>query len=736
MKLIPSRFMPALALLAALWLGAPRGLGAAPTWPSLMNYQGQLTDSSGNAVADGTYSVVFSIYNVASGGANLWTETQTVTSSKGLFNAILGTVNSLSNLAVANYGSDLWVGIKVGTDAEMTPRQQLLPSAYAKNSQMLSGLLTGTAASNIPVLDGTGHIPAGLVQGGSLAAPLDLIASSSTYNLNVSDTSAVTTAIGLKSQGSSAIYAQATDTNGYGIWAQTAAADSAAATALHGSASNGTGVVGDSVNAAGISATTQSGATPALWVSGFNGAKILSASGGGIGIQLVPKGGSSVVNVLDRPDNAGFYASMVGAANFGVSATSQATGVFGQTNSGSDTDYGVWGSNGGGGGGIGVYGTGDYGITGAGTTTGVSGTGGTYGVYGGGGSYGIYGAGPNYGVLGNGGFAGVYGIGTTVGVYANSTNYALYGFGGVYGGYGSGSTYGFYGQGGTYGIYGDGTGYGVYGTSGAVGVYGSSTSASSFGVEGVNSSGTAVLGTGGPTGVSGTGSSQGVYGYSNQYGVAGYTYGGEGVYGWGNVAADGYGGEFVGNFGVYSVGTQYGVYSVASGGPAYWGQGTSFGVQVTASSGPGVMTTGSTYGVQASGSSADYYSTGTGTYGFYLSQGSPPAGAVGVFAADSCASCFSADFINTAATTGSGAAAIIQGRLRVSGPSGSFTGNGTTTITVGNPYVTASSVLILTPKSTLTAGTTWYISSVTAGSSFTIVFSVVCSTTFNYVLIN
>ncbi|HYA12172.1 MAG TPA: hypothetical protein VEF37_04245, partial [Thermodesulfovibrionales bacterium] len=36
--------------------------------PQLVNYQGALTDASGTPVPDGQYSVVFNIYDVATGG--------------------------------------------------------------------------------------------------------------------------------------------------------------------------------------------------------------------------------------------------------------------------------------------------------------------------------------------------------------------------------------------------------------------------------------------------------------------------------------------------------------------------------------------------------------------------------------------------------------------------------------------------------------------------------------------
>ena len=107
--------------------------------PNTVNYQGRLTDSSGNPVADGTYSMTFKIYNIESGdsgipcgdeGANcLWEETQSVETKNGLFNAMLGSVNPVTATIFSE--ANRWLGITVESDSEMTPRQKFASSAYA-----------------------------------------------------------------------------------------------------------------------------------------------------------------------------------------------------------------------------------------------------------------------------------------------------------------------------------------------------------------------------------------------------------------------------------------------------------------------------------------------------------------------------------------------------------------------------------------------------------------------------
>src|SRR5512136_3098407 len=63
--------------------------------PLYFNYQGLLLDSAGSPVADGDYELTFSIYDVATGGTALWSETQTVTVTSGLFNVQLGLTTAL-----------------------------------------------------------------------------------------------------------------------------------------------------------------------------------------------------------------------------------------------------------------------------------------------------------------------------------------------------------------------------------------------------------------------------------------------------------------------------------------------------------------------------------------------------------------------------------------------------------------------------------------------------------------
>lgn len=96
--------------------------------PSLINYQGMLTDASGNPM-NATVSIQFRIYGTATGGTALWEETQSVTVLNGLFNVLLGSVNPIPS-EVFN-GSERYLGITVGSDSEMLPRKRLVSVGYS-----------------------------------------------------------------------------------------------------------------------------------------------------------------------------------------------------------------------------------------------------------------------------------------------------------------------------------------------------------------------------------------------------------------------------------------------------------------------------------------------------------------------------------------------------------------------------------------------------------------------------
>jgi hypothetical protein len=94
---------------------------------SVIPYQGRLADTNGDSL-DGSYAMTFKLYNLASGGSAIWTETwsggNSISVTNGLFNVLLGTLTPVSATTFANHNS-LWLGVTVGADSEMAPRVQL-----------------------------------------------------------------------------------------------------------------------------------------------------------------------------------------------------------------------------------------------------------------------------------------------------------------------------------------------------------------------------------------------------------------------------------------------------------------------------------------------------------------------------------------------------------------------------------------------------------------------------------
>ncbi len=98
--------------------------------PQLINYQGILTDPNAGEPVSGERSLTFSIYDVSTGGTALWSETQTVAVDNGRFSVVLGRVNPISPLYFIN-GWERYLGVKVGGDAEMTPRKSIASVTYS-----------------------------------------------------------------------------------------------------------------------------------------------------------------------------------------------------------------------------------------------------------------------------------------------------------------------------------------------------------------------------------------------------------------------------------------------------------------------------------------------------------------------------------------------------------------------------------------------------------------------------
>jgi hypothetical protein len=135
---------------------------AEATVPQYLTEQGRLFDSAGNPIAVAV-TLEFNLYTTASGGTSIWTEKQTITPDTGYFSAVLGSVTPFPQPSIfasaAAAGEDLYLGVTVGSDAEIAPRQPLQSVPYALVADNAVGNITPTTVSigATPVINAHGE---------------------------------------------------------------------------------------------------------------------------------------------------------------------------------------------------------------------------------------------------------------------------------------------------------------------------------------------------------------------------------------------------------------------------------------------------------------------------------------------------------------------------------------------------------------------------------------------------
>jgi hypothetical protein len=292
--------------------------------PQRINYQGYLTDSGGNPV-NGSVNIVFSIYDLDTGGTPLWSETQTVTVSNGSFSVQLGSVNhSLPSFSV----TPRYLGIKVGNDPEMTPRQLLASAPYALNADTVDGLHSTAfvlksgdimmGSSSNPVLwvqnygtgdgvaafsygsaavAGWGKVPSSVGIYGAADDPAALAGDfhgnvkvtgdSSNPALNVQQNTSANYGVGVQATADGtngiAVWGQSADLNGIGVMGLTSGAD-AASVFGHATGTNAWAVNGESDGSNGVG----------VWGQGGNWGGYFSTPGSGIGVYGSASGSNGI----------------------------------------------------------------------------------------------------------------------------------------------------------------------------------------------------------------------------------------------------------------------------------------------------------------------------------------------------------------------------------------------------------------------------------------------------------
>jgi hypothetical protein len=272
----------------------------------MISYQGKLTDNAGEPL-NATVSIKFSIYSQSSGGTALWMETQSsISVSNGIFNVLLGSINPIPT-SVFN-GSDRWLGMKVGSDAEMSPRQQIVSVGYAlktSDADMVDGqhasdfLSTandwGRSGVASEIYEGTMKLSDKYV---NETGPEEMTGNSADPILSVTNNGNGLGVYGY-SPGNNGLHGESADGTGvYGFC-------DIIGSGVHGASNSGNGVRGNSTSGVGVNGSSTSG----------NGVTGYSSSGDGV------YGESSSIGVHGNSGSG--------------------TGVWGY----SDSFVGVWGSS-------------------------------------------------------------------------------------------------------------------------------------------------------------------------------------------------------------------------------------------------------------------------------------------------------------------------------------------------------------------------------------------------------
>jgi hypothetical protein len=132
--------------------------------PNTITYQGCVVNSDGTPIADGTYSMRFSIYPASSGGAfPVWQEIDAnVVVTNGLFSTILGDGSGFGTLFATN--KDLWLEVAVDLNRSgiidgnetYSPRQKMAGAAWAMEADTLDGKHASDLGTIKGVTAGTG----------------------------------------------------------------------------------------------------------------------------------------------------------------------------------------------------------------------------------------------------------------------------------------------------------------------------------------------------------------------------------------------------------------------------------------------------------------------------------------------------------------------------------------------------------------------------------------------------
>jgi len=148
------------ALLLCLLLAVSSHTASAQI-PRTFTYQGLVVDNTGRPVADGSHTIVISLYTNPTGGNAIFSENQSVNTLKGLLSTSIGFQTPFP--ASVKFDSAYFLGIAIDGGAELTPRTMLTSAPYALNSANAvnaGNALTANSAAKAKIADSASALTA------------------------------------------------------------------------------------------------------------------------------------------------------------------------------------------------------------------------------------------------------------------------------------------------------------------------------------------------------------------------------------------------------------------------------------------------------------------------------------------------------------------------------------------------------------------------------------------------
>jgi hypothetical protein len=259
-----------------------------------LSYQGTLrTGGSSGALVTGNHNVTFRIYNAATGGAAIWTETISgVAFSRGVFTVLLGDPSRTPSVPLnLFFDRTYWLGISIDGGTELTPRVILCAAPYSFNAKAVRGVLS---SSNIFPTDGSVGIgttsPVGSakldVRGGSsshgirgespAASQSAIIGVHTSTGEAVSGYSSGGTGVGGYSSGTGQGVSGYTNGSGAGV----RASNGGTGPAVQATNNNNTGIPGATIRA--VNSNTSGGIAGYFETNGADGTMALISKGTGV----------------------------------------------------------------------------------------------------------------------------------------------------------------------------------------------------------------------------------------------------------------------------------------------------------------------------------------------------------------------------------------------------------------------------------------------------------------------